>query len=66
MPISPCLDATAAWQAAALAAQLGGSQANISAHLTRLKQSGVITSWAHGHATPPTPKMRNTSVSRAA
>jgi hypothetical protein len=31
MPISPGLDATAAWQAAALAAQLGGSQANISA-----------------------------------
>ena len=27
-----------------LAAQLGGSQANISAHLTRLKQSGLITS----------------------
>ena len=50
MPISPGLDATAAWQAAALAAQLGGSQANISAHLTRLKQSGVITSRAHGRA----------------
>jgi hypothetical protein len=42
MPISSGLDATAAWQAAALAAQLGGSQANISAHLTRLRQSGVI------------------------
>ena len=27
-----------------LAAQLGGSQANISAHLTRLKQAGLITS----------------------
>ena len=50
MPISPGLDATAAWQAAVLAAQLGGSQANISAHLTRLKQSGVITSRAHGRA----------------
>ena len=46
MPISPGLDATAAWQAA----QLGGSQANISAHLTRLKQSGLITSRAHGRA----------------
>jgi DNA-binding transcriptional ArsR family regulator len=42
--------ATAAWQAAALAAQLGGSQANISAHLTRLKQAGLITSRAHGRA----------------
>ena len=50
MPISPGLDATAAWQAAALAAQLGGSQANISAHLTRLKQSGLITSRTQGRA----------------
>jgi DNA-binding transcriptional ArsR family regulator len=50
MPISLGLDATATWQAAALAAQLGGSQANISAHLTRLKQSGLITSRAHGRA----------------
>ena len=50
MPISPGLDATAAWQAAALDAQLGGSQANISAHLTRLKQSGLITSRTQGRA----------------
>ena len=50
MPISPGLDATAAWQAAALAAQLGGSQANISAYLIRLKQSGLIISRAHGRA----------------
>ncbi len=33
-----------------LAAQLGGSQANISAHLTRLKQSGLITSRTQGRA----------------
>jgi DNA-binding transcriptional ArsR family regulator len=33
-----------------LAAQLGGSQANISVHLTRLKQSGLITSWTQGRA----------------
>ena len=31
-----------------LAAQLGGSQANISVHLTRLKQSGLITSRPQG------------------
>ena len=33
-----------------LAAQLGGSQANISAHLTRLRQSGLITSRTQGRA----------------
>jgi len=33
-----------------LTAQLGGSQANISAHLTRLKQSGLITSRTQGRA----------------
>jgi DNA-binding transcriptional ArsR family regulator len=33
-----------------LAAQLGGSQANISAHLTRLKKSGLITSRTQGRA----------------
>jgi DNA-binding transcriptional ArsR family regulator len=33
-----------------LAAQLGGTQANISAHLTRLKQSGLITSRTQGRA----------------
>ena len=33
-----------------LAAQLGGSQANISAHLTKLKQSGLITSRTQGRA----------------
>ena len=33
-----------------LAAQLGGSQANISAHLIRLKQSGLITSRTQGRA----------------
>jgi DNA-binding transcriptional ArsR family regulator len=33
-----------------LAAQLGGSQANISAHLTRLKQAGLITSRPQGRA----------------
>ena len=33
-----------------LTAQLGGSQANISAHLTRLKQAGLITSRAQGRA----------------
>lgn len=33
-----------------LAAQLGGSQANISVHLTRLKQSGLITSRTQGRA----------------
>ena len=33
-----------------LTAQLGGPQANISAHLTRLKQSGLITRRAHGRA----------------
>jgi DNA-binding transcriptional ArsR family regulator len=33
-----------------LAAQLGGSQANISAHLTRLKQAGLITSRTQGRA----------------
>ena len=53
MLISPGLDATAAWQAAALAAQLGGSQANISAHLIGLKQSGLITSRAHGPSSAP-------------
>ena len=31
-------------------AQLGGSQANISAHLTRLRQSGLITSRTQGRA----------------
>jgi ArsR family transcriptional regulator, cadmium/lead-responsive transcriptional repressor len=31
-----------------LAAQLGGSQASISADLTRLRQSGLITSRAQG------------------
>jgi DNA-binding transcriptional ArsR family regulator len=33
-----------------LAAQLGGSQANISAHLTRLRQAGLITSRTQGRA----------------
>ena len=33
-----------------LAAQLGGSQANISAHLTRLRKSGLITSRTQGRA----------------
>ena len=33
-----------------LTAQLGGSQANISAHLTRLRQSGLITSRTQGRA----------------
>jgi ArsR family transcriptional regulator, cadmium/lead-responsive transcriptional repressor len=33
-----------------LTAQLGGSQANISAHLTRLKQAGLITSRTQGRA----------------
>ena len=33
-----------------LTAQLGGTQANISAHLTRLKQSGLITSRTQGRA----------------
>jgi DNA-binding transcriptional ArsR family regulator len=33
-----------------LAAQLGGTQANISAHLTRLRQSGLITSRTQGRA----------------
>jgi DNA-binding transcriptional ArsR family regulator len=33
-----------------LAAQLGGSQANISVHLTRLKQAGLITSRKQGRA----------------
>ena len=33
-----------------LTAQLGGSQANISAHLTRLKHSGLITSRTQGRA----------------
>ena len=33
-----------------LAAQIGGSQANISAHLTRLKQAGLITSRTQGRA----------------
>ena len=33
-----------------LTAQLGGSQANISAHLTRLKKSGLITSRTQGRA----------------
>ena len=33
-----------------LAAQLGGSQANISAHLTKLKKSGLITSRTQGRA----------------
>jgi len=33
-----------------LASQLGGSQANISAHLTRLRQSGLITSRTQGRA----------------
>jgi DNA-binding transcriptional ArsR family regulator len=33
-----------------LAAQLGGSQANISAHLIRLRQSGLITSRTQGRA----------------
>jgi DNA-binding transcriptional ArsR family regulator len=33
-----------------LTAQLGGSQANISAHLTKLKQSGLITSRPQGRA----------------
>jgi DNA-binding transcriptional ArsR family regulator len=33
-----------------LAAQLGGSQANISAHLTRLKRAGLITSRTQGRA----------------
>jgi DNA-binding transcriptional ArsR family regulator len=33
-----------------LAAQLGGTQANISAHLTRLKQAGLITSRTQGRA----------------
>jgi DNA-binding transcriptional ArsR family regulator len=33
-----------------LAAQLGGSQANISAHLIKLKKSGLITSRAQGRA----------------
>ena len=33
-----------------LTALLGGSQANISAHLTRLKQSGLITSRTQGRA----------------
>ena len=33
-----------------LTAQLGGSQASISAHLTRLKQSGLITSRTRGRA----------------
>lgn len=35
---------------AGLAAQLGGTQANISAHLTRLKQAGLITSRPQGRA----------------
>lgn len=35
---------------AELTAQLGGPQANISAHLTRLKQSGLITSRTQGRA----------------
>jgi DNA-binding transcriptional ArsR family regulator len=35
---------------AGLTAQLGGPQANISAHLTRLKQSGLITSRTQGRA----------------
>ena len=33
-----------------LTTQLGGSQANISAHLTRLKQAGLITSRTQGRA----------------
>jgi len=33
-----------------LTAQLGGTQANISAHLTRLKQAGLITSRTQGRA----------------
>jgi DNA-binding transcriptional ArsR family regulator len=33
-----------------LAAQLGGSQANISVHLIKLKKSGLITSRAQGRA----------------
>ena len=33
-----------------LAAQLGGSQANISAHLIKLKKSGLITSRTQGRA----------------
>ncbi len=33
-----------------LTARLGGSQANISAHLTRLRQAGLITSRAQGRA----------------
>ena len=33
-----------------LAAQLGGSQANISAHLIKLKKSGLITSRLQGRA----------------
>ena len=33
-----------------LTARLGGSQANISAHLTRLRQSGLITSRTQGRA----------------
>ena len=33
-----------------LTAQLGGSQANISAHLTRLRQAGLITSRTQGRA----------------
>jgi DNA-binding transcriptional ArsR family regulator len=33
-----------------LAAQLGGSQASISAHLTRLRQAGLITSRTQGRA----------------
>jgi DNA-binding transcriptional ArsR family regulator len=33
-----------------LAARLGGSQANISVHLTRLKQAGLITSRTQGRA----------------
>ena len=33
-----------------LTAQLGGPQANISAHLTRLKQTGLITSRTQGRA----------------
>ena len=35
---------------AELTAQLGGPQANISAHLTRLKQAGLITSRTQGRA----------------
>ncbi len=41
---------TAEQRITGLAAQLGGSQANISAHLIRLKQAGLITSRTQGRA----------------